>query len=84
MSADERPSILTTIAIIGIVLGSLGALGSLLRTLGYVVQGQFSDYEPPPQVQASAREFAERMTEAAGACARRPPIRRPEPELRRI
>jgi hypothetical protein len=49
-----------------------------------VVQGQFSDYEPPPQVQASAREFAERMTEAAGACARRPPIRRPEPELRRI
>jgi hypothetical protein len=39
----------------------------LLRTLGYVAQAQFSDYAPPPQVAASAGEFAERVTEAAGA-----------------
>lgn len=40
--SDERPGILTAIAIIGIILGSLGVLAALLGAAGLMVQGQIT------------------------------------------
>lgn len=65
----ERPGILTTIAIIGIVLGSLGMLGSLFSAAGTVLQGQLSDFQPPGAAQPAQQELMQRMNEVNEAWA---------------
>jgi hypothetical protein len=57
---------LTTVAIVGIVLGAFGALTSLFGLAAGALQGQLSDFQPPAQVQASMQDYAERMQEVAG------------------
>lgn len=59
--SDERPGILTAIAIIAITLGAMGVLASLLSVANLVLQAQLPANFPGASEQL---EFAERMREA--------------------
>lgn len=62
--SSERPGILTAIAIIGIVLGSLGLVGALLGAAGTVVQ-DLTSLEAAGQAQQAQLEIAKQMNEIA-------------------
>lgn len=62
--SDERPGILTAIAILGIILGALGLLGGLGGIAGAVVQDQVMDL---PGADETQQQLAAEMVEMTRA-----------------
>jgi hypothetical protein len=59
----KRPGLLTTIAILGIVLGALGVLSSLGNIATLVFQDQIADLQGMAELPEAQREFTEQIRE---------------------
>ena len=65
--STERPGILTAIAILGIILGALGLIGSLMSVGGILLQGQMLDLPGAGDIVEAQRQLAEQITEITRA-----------------